>query len=317
MGCRARGLSPPHTPRAPRVQGRGFLPAASQHLLLTVERRESWGGCFPHTPRETVSSATVCSYSRSLWTFAAPRASSSEPCARRLPSQRSSLPTREATRGTALAQRNRENQGKVVISSGFPHLDGGPARKGGQPLFPLWRDGGEGCSRSPTSAAPAAAFGFDGEVRGSTPGPLCFKSSKKVFSEIEQNSSSSPNSLPNSTIALTKMSLLLLCSKTTGLNPMPELVPASPRMLLRDAIPAARGLAPSHVCCPLPGKQSPAGFWGRRRVSPLCFWGCSALGGGRGASAEAHLGLNSLLGLGPSVWKHPVLAAVRVIFKSG
>lgn len=221
-------------------------------------------------PRETVSSVTVCSYSHSLQTFTAPRASSSELCARHLPLQRSSLPTWEVTRGTALAQEwpSKPGQGGDFLwqNRRLPHLDGGPPRNGGQPLLPRRRDRGEGCSRCPTSAAPAEAFGLDGEVRGSTRGLLCFKSSNKVFSEVEQNSSSSPNSIPKGITALTKMPPLLLRSKTTGLNPMPELVPASPRTLLRDtmsigartACTCSAPLAPSRFCHPLrlPGKQS-------------------------------------------------------------
>lgn len=105
------------------------------------------GGRFPQAPRETVSSMTVCSYSHSLWIFAAPRASSSELCARHLPLQRSSLPTQEVTRGTALAQEwpSKPGQGGDFFwqNRRLPHLDGGPPRNGGQPLFPRRRDRGK------------------------------------------------------------------------------------------------------------------------------------------------------------------------------
>lgn len=63
---------------------------------------------------------------------------------------------------------------------------------------------------------------------GSTTGPLCFKSSNKVFSEVEQNSSSSPNSVLQDSITLTKTSPPLLHIKTTVPNLMPDLAPASP-----------------------------------------------------------------------------------------
>lgn len=78
------------------------------------------------------------------------------------------------------------------------------------------------------STAPAAVFGLDGKVRSSTPRPLCFKSSNKVFTEEEQKTllAHLTNSVPYRTIALTKMSPLLLHSKTPGLSMMPELVPA-------------------------------------------------------------------------------------------
>lgn len=63
---------------------------------------------------------------------------------------------------------------------------------------------------------------------GSTTRPLCFKSSNKVFSEVEQNSSSSPNSVLQDSITLTKTSPPLLHIKTTVPNLMPDLAPASP-----------------------------------------------------------------------------------------
>lgn len=225
----------------------------------------------------------------------------------------------KVTQGTAPDQSEWENQGKAVTSSSKRLFWWWPCKDEGGSLPPCWREEREGCSCSLATAAPAA-------VQASWWGLGVTASNNKVFSEVALNSSSSPKSSLTGPVALTKMSLLLLCSKTPGLSTMPELVPASPCMSSWDAVSIR--VRSTHSWC-----TSAALFHGQH---PLRLpWGTFSdqLLALKGSFSAVVMGMLSLtwregywsgstprfepsLDLG-SAWKHLVLAAVRVILKSG
>lgn len=251
VGCRAWGLSPPRAPWAVRVQGAA---------------RGDWAGAFCQQPAGSYFSQSGarkaggllsthilwnCFKCDSVLLQLLPPDLHSPPsmllrALREVPAVTEVFPSHAGgdtgdCAGPGVAEKTRARWWFPLAKQRLSPFRWRPSQERRTATFSAPEgSGGKGRSHPPsgqrTSAAPAAAFGLDGEVRGSTPGPLCFKSSNKVSSEVEQNSSSSPNSVPKGTIALTKISLLLLRSKTTGVNAMPELVLASPCMLLYNAM---------------------------------------------------------------------------------
>lgn len=146
----------------------------------------------------------------------------------------------------------------------------------------------------------------------------CVLKAEQSFQWSTTNSSSSPSSGLTGPVALTKVSLSLM-------SIMPELVPASPCMSpwetmstrVRSSHTCCMWAAPSHVHHPLrlPGKQPLSAPASKGSFSSVVM-GMLSLRWKEGYWSGSTPGLESPLDVG-SAWKHPVSAAVGVIFKSG